>query len=284
MADFLMYISLALVLTWTIQIARAKHRNPWLWGGATAGIMVTMVVMGENDPRMLVCMVPMVILLFLKSPQTTTSPSPQGVECGRCRALQPHGRYYCTSCGWELKRDFPDSSPTAGETSISSQPTEAPDQQPASPAPQEPIATSPSATAPAEEVSSQSRQDAPTPEPTAAQPGGTDTAAGSDPTQAAPAPGPTSQPTPDTDPAPSLPRSAIKPMSRGIPTAVTMTERGRSLVEEGRVQEGIDQFTKALALDSSYTLALEARAAAYELQGRHAEAEQDRRQLDAAGA
>ena len=73
-------------------------------------------------------------------------------------------------------------------------------------------------------------------------------------------------------------------MSRGIPTAVAMTERGRSLVEEGRVQEGIDQFTKALALDSSYTLALEARAAAYELQGRHAEAEQDRRQLDASSA
>ena len=162
MADFLMYISLALVLTWTIQIARAKHRNPWLWGSLTAGIMVTMVLMGENDPRMLVCMVPMVILLFLRSPQTTTSPSPQGVECGRCRALQPHGRYYCTSCGWELKRDFPDGAPAAGEPPASSQPAEAPEQQPSGPAPQEPVATSPSATAPAEEVSSQSRQDAPT--------------------------------------------------------------------------------------------------------------------------
>ena len=272
---------MALVLTWTIQIARARHRNPWLWGSITAGIMVTLVVMGENDLRMVVCMAPMVILLFLKSPQTTTSPSPQGVECGRCRALQPHGRYYCTSCGWELKRDFPDGAPAAGETTVPSQPTEAPEQQPASPAPQGP---EPSAPAPAEEVSSQSRQDAPTPEPTTAQPGGTDIAPGSDTTQVAPAPSPPSQSAPDTDPAPSLPRSAIRPMSRGIPTAVTMTERGRSLVEEGRVQEGIDQFTKALALDSSYTLALEARAAAYELQGRHAEADQDRRQLDAASA
>ena len=278
MADFLMYISLALVLTWTIQIARAKHRNPWLWGSVTAGIMVTMVVMGENDPRMLVCMVPMVILLFLKSPQTTTSPSPQGVECGRCRALQPHGRYYCTSCGWELKRDFPDGAPAPGETPVSSQPADTPEQPPASPAPQGPESAAP----PVEEAARQPADNAPHPGTAApgaaSQPEGHAASQVSDPAQ------PGQPASPEPQPAPSLPRSVLKPMSRGIPTAVTMTERGQSLVEEGRVQEGIDQFTKALALDSSYTLALESRAAAYELQGRHTEAEQDRRQLDAAGA
>ena len=279
MADFLMYISLALVLTWTIQIARAKHRSPWLWGGITAGIMVTMVLMGENDPRMLVCMVPMVILLFLKSPQATTSPSPQGVTCGRCGSLQPHGRYYCTSCGWELKRDFAEGPPSAEENPISpQQPADASEHPSGGPVPHEPA---PAAT-PVEEVARQSSESAAHPEPEAhaatPQSEAPTTSQASDPEQTA------STPSQEPQPVPTSPRSVLKPMSRGVPTAVTMTERGKGLVEDGRVQEGIDQFTKALALDSSYTLALEARAAAYEHLGRHAEAEQDRRQLDGASA
>jgi Flp pilus assembly protein TadD len=60
-----------------------------------------------------------------------------------------------------------------------------------------------------------------------------------------------------------------------------MTERGKGMVEEGRIQEAIDQFTKALALDGSYGPALESRAQAYASQGRTAEAEEDRRQLEA---
>ena len=53
---------------------------------------------------------------------------------------------------------------------------------------------------------------------------------------------------------------------------MTITERGQTLLAEGRAQEAVDQFTKALAL--------EARAQAYESLGRTAEAEADRRHLN----
>ncbi len=262
--QFLMYISLALVLTWTVQLARAKQRNPWLWGGAAAAIMIPMVLLEDYGVRQLIGMAPMVILLFLKSPQAKTSPSSQGITCARCSANQPHGRYYCTSCGWELKRSYPDDGQIAEETPVSAAPTDAVDQAPAnanSPA-TEPRETVAAETAPAEEMRPPERDQAPV---------GVTAAEGA------------AQPPPPPESAPSLPRSALRPMSRGVPTAVAMTERGRGMMENGRVQEAIDQFTKALAMDAAYKPALEARAQAYESEGRNAEAEQDRRQVEAFG-
>ena len=60
-----------------------------------------------------------------------------------------------------------------------------------------------------------------------------------------------------------------------------MTERGASLAQQGRVQEAIDQFTKAIALDPDYKPALSNRAEAYEKSGRKAEAAEDLRRLEA---
>ena len=60
-----------------------------------------------------------------------------------------------------------------------------------------------------------------------------------------------------------------------------MTARGAALLSEGRLQEAIDQFTKAIALDPKHREAFERRAEAYTQQGRGERAEEDYRQIQA---
>ena len=63
------------------------------------------------------------------------------------------------------------------------------------------------------------------------------------------------------------------------PTAAVMTSRGIERFDEGKFQEAIDQFTKAIALDPKYVDAWERRAEAYAQLGRPKQAEEDRRHL-----
>ena len=63
-----------------------------------------------------------------------------------------------------------------------------------------------------------------------------------------------------------------------------MTERGVKLFNQGRTQEAIDQFTKAIALDANYTDAWAKRAEAYALLGRGDQAAEDQRRLDSLNA
>jgi Flp pilus assembly protein TadD len=58
-----------------------------------------------------------------------------------------------------------------------------------------------------------------------------------------------------------------------------MVSRGIARYEEQKYQEAIDQFTKAIALDSNYAEAWERRAEAYAQLGRSQQAEDDRRHL-----
>ncbi|MCH8831359.1 MAG: tetratricopeptide repeat protein [Chloroflexi bacterium] len=60
-----------------------------------------------------------------------------------------------------------------------------------------------------------------------------------------------------------------------------MTNRGIERFNEGKVQESIDQFTKALAMDPNHAEAWERRAEAYTRLGRNDEADEDRRRLAA---
>ncbi len=60
-----------------------------------------------------------------------------------------------------------------------------------------------------------------------------------------------------------------------------MTARGIELFNEGRYQESIDQFTKAIALDSNYREAWERRAEAYGRLGRPERQQADQRRLEA---
>ena len=66
-----------------------------------------------------------------------------------------------------------------------------------------------------------------------------------------------------------------------IPTAVGLTNRGIERLNKGKVQESVDQFTKALAMDPNYAEAWEQRAEAYSQLGRNDDAEEDRRRLAA---
>ena len=71
------------------------------------------------------------------------------------------------------------------------------------------------------------------------------------------------------------------PPPRPTPTAANMTERGINLFSQGRFQEAVDQFTKAIALDPKYRLAWERRAEAYGRLGRAERAAADKQQLEA---
>ena len=83
------------------------------------------------------------------------------------------------------------------------------------------------------------------------------------------------EPTPQPEPV------ATAPVIRGTPTPASMTERGVWLFNQGRTQESIDQFTKAIALDADYQEAWEHRAEAYSRLGRGEQAAEDRRRLQA---
>jgi tetratricopeptide (TPR) repeat protein len=85
-------------------------------------------------------------------------------------------------------------------------------------------------------------------------------------------------------PAPEQPQPAPKPPRvHRPPTAAGMTERGLALITQGKVQEAIDQFTKAIALDPGYLAAWQRRAEAYQRLGRPKEAAEDIRRLQALG-
>lgn len=88
----------------------------------------------------------------------------------------------------------------------------------------------------------------------------------------------------EPEPAPPPFTPPKKPVNLVPPTAAGMTERGATLFNQGRIQESIDQFTKAIALDPTYVEAWAKRAEAYAQQGRGNEAAEDRRRLDALNA
>lgn len=71
------------------------------------------------------------------------------------------------------------------------------------------------------------------------------------------------------------------PAPRPLPTPANLTERGVTLFNQGRIQEAIDQFTKAIALDPEYKEAWERRAEAYGRLGRPERQKADQRRLEA---
>ena len=243
---FLVLLSLAIVLMWTARLARAKTRNPWIWAGVAVVPMLISAV-SQQDAWQLLSMVPILVLLFFKTPHPRSSPASEGIACSRCGAGHPHGRYYCTNCGWELNKPYnkeitvPEESPAASTSGESMEPVVA------------------SSVAPPVEVADQVSQIEETTS-----------------TEVAP---PAEEPRPE-EAQPEVPAAAPKPVSLGVLTAASMTERGLNLFNLGRFQESIDQFTKAIALDSAYVPAWEARAEAYFQVGREKEAAEDRRRLE----
>ena len=271
-------ISSAIVVLWTVRLARSKGLNPLVWGIGSTLLMALVWFAFDEGHRyaVFIGMVPLVFLLLFRSPlfrrgnptTATAAPVAAANACPRCAAPDAGGQNYCVHCGWDLSRPYaetadspepvastanaPEPAATVMETTIET-PAATAAPEPAEVAPQETIAPAaiqetPAATPP------------PEPAPVLAQ-------------DTEPAP-------PPTESVPAAPVAATQPAARRIPTAANLTERGIALFSQGRFQESIDQFTKAIALDPKYKLAWERRAEAYGRLGRAERQAADRRQLE----
>ena len=216
---------------------------------------------------------PVLFLMFFVRSTSQQNNSPKRNACPKCASAHSPGQNFCTKCGWDLSHDY---SPEGGDTVLASEMRQP---QAASTATIE----RPSEAAPAE-----------TSAPAAEAPPAVETEA----THTAGATGAVTQPAgeavgnaePDGNPAapeeePS-PEPAYRPWGGtpqpgAAPTAEVMTARGAMMVSEGRLQEAIDQFTKAIALNPKHREAFERRAEAYTRQGRGERAEEDYRHIQA---
>lgn len=260
-SNMFLYLSLGLIVLWTVRLARSKGRNPILWGGIS---LLLMLIPSWPD---LLGMGPMLVLLFVKSPQTATQETvPETVTCPKCHAYHAAGHTYCVNCGWELGRDYTHNPQHVSETGAATQIER--DPAPAAEQVEQPIEQ------PARHFSAEVASpvfeppNEPLAEPRVSQETSPEAS-----TEASASDGVST----DTPPEPEL--EVQKPVKRYPITPAGFTERGLALMGEDMFQEAIDQFTKAIALDPAYLPAWTRRAEAYEHMGRHGKAEDDRRHL-----
>ena len=245
----LQLLSLIFVVLWTARLARNKGRNILAWS-AIAAVPAVGLLNGFPDWITVLCMFPMLALVFVPARPTTNS---TGIEddslaCPRCQHSHDAGTTFCTNCGWELVRpyataDAPAEGNSAGED-VQSPLEPTPSSAAASAAPEPVIASSQSDTAP---------EGSTVPGVTAA-----------------------ADLRPDPIPFSAQPLKVTQPL-----TAAGMTERGLALINQGRAREAVDQFTKAIALDPRYREAWANRAKAYSELGLIDKAAADTRQLEA---
>ena len=259
----MLLISLGIIVLWTTRLARSKGLNPWLWG---AGV-VTLIILGWTFGRQYlapVAMAPLIFLLLFRSPLFRRNNQSEAAPCPNCHASDTGGMNFCVQCGWDLSRADAVASETHEETA--SQTYEAESQPAAAQTPttvEEVVPSqgqSPDAAAPVEEEVAQpdgASRYAPAADPVLAQE-----------TVAAPV-------------EPEVPAAPEPRPARPLPTPINLTERGIELFNEGRFQEAIDQFTKAIALDPNYREAWAHRAEAYGRVGRTERQKADQSRLEA---
>ena len=256
----------------------ARGRSPWVWGGGA-------LILGIPWPGIdlpILGVVPVLFLMFFVRPtaQRTESERP---ACSRCASPHTPSQNFCTKCGWELNRQYtPDNNDTvlASEMHQGQSASTATVERPTEPSAPETVAPTPS---PPEQPSGGSLEPEPHPgevvgeiaSETATKLAQED-AESVEPTEA-PAE-PVADPEPASEPAP--PPWGL-PVPGPAPTAARMTARGAELLSQGKLQEAIDQFTKAIALDPRHRDAFERRAAAYSQQGREDRAQEDLQMLHA---
>ena len=294
-------ISLAIIVLWTARLARAKGMNPLVWGVGSALLMaVGWFVLPENwrNYMVFVGMGPLVFLLLFRSPlfrrgNSAATAAPARVAaatCPRCAAADPGGQNYCVHCGWDLSRAYAESADSAETAAPAASPPEPAGavMETAADIPAATVTESPAdipATAvtesPADIPAAAIKETTPKPAETATEETVTPAAIPQKP-PAAPVAAPIlAQDTePPPEPVETAPATPPTPAVRRSPTAANLTERGIALFGQGRVQEAIDQFTKAIALDPQYKLAWEQRAEAYGRLGRAEQQAADRRQLE----
>ena len=234
------------------------------------------------DQLRLLSVAPVLYLMFFVRPTEQPDRRPRRNACPKCANAHSPGQNFCTKCGWDLSREY---SPEAKDTVLASEmhqpqssstatmerPSEATAEPPSSPAPAAPEMPPEPVLEPAGEPEH--------PPQASPQPAGTAPESSRRGDKAADL----WEPEPDAEPEPA-PRPWGLPTPGPAPTAEAMTARGAALLSEGRLQEAIDQFTKAIALDPKHREAFERRAEAYTQQGRGERAEEDYRQIQALNA
>ena len=246
------YFSLGVVVLWTARQARSKGQNPWLWGGAS---ILLMAVPGLQ----FLGIAPIVVLLFFRRvPQAPAVIPEDRVICPKCQAYHATGHNFCVNCGWQLDQPYATEDVAPEDPSKIEQPGAATTL--ASEAPTEVIPAVPD------------EADAPASVPVGASEQATTTDSMEENREEQRVEPVAVEPVP---PAPT-PRPAFRfPL-----TAAGLTERGISLFTQDRVQEAVDQFTKAIALDPDYRPAWAKRAEAYLRLGLSQKAEEDQRRLE----
>lgn len=272
MADWLIYIFILFMAVGTSRMALSKGRNPWIWGG---GALILGLPGGAVS---LLSVVPLIVLMFLSASATEAPTKPERLACPKCTQTRRPTQHFCTNCGWELSQPYtPDGSETVTEVAqeAAAHQAEAPEKSPVEPViaqtAEEPAVETqaPASAAPPVESESPPEVGSAEPEPAQAQAANTDESVASEEQEAAPE-------------EPSKPWGMPEPVV--APTAAMMTARGIGRLNDGRIQEAIDQFTKAIALDPNYLEAWELRAEAYAKQGRGEEAAEDRRRIQGLNA
>jgi tetratricopeptide (TPR) repeat protein len=263
--DILLLLSLGIIVLWTTRLARSKGLNPWLWG---VGV-VLLIALAWNFSRQFlgpVVMAPLIFLLLFRSLLFRKNRRPDSIPCPSCGAPDTGGLNFCVQCGWDLSR-------SGGEATVSEQEAVATLEQTSEAQPVEqarepdvaPVSQANEVRASVDEPVEAGRgegmpEQQPFAEPVLAQ------EAVSDP----------------VDQAVVIPPVPVEPPpARPLPTPANLTERGVILFNQGRFQEAIDQFTKAIALDPKYREAWERRAETYGRMGRAERQKADQRRLEA---
>ncbi len=258
------------VAYWTARTAQAKGRSPWLWGGAAFVLGIPWP--GINLP--ILGVVPVLFLMFFVRPAVNRG-NEERTACSKCASPHNPGQNFCTKCGWDLSREY---SPETTDTILAS---EMHQPQASTSATLERPAETGVPDAPGASV----QVDEPAIAREAAQPDSVEAMApeerGGETTGADAPEQPQAAPEPAAEPAP---QPWGMPVPGAAPTAEGMTARGEALLSEGKLQEAIDQFTKAIGLDPKHREAFEKRAEAYSRQGRQERADEDYRQVQTLSA
>ncbi len=261
----LLLIVLAIVVAiWTARLAYARGKNPWVWSGVA-------LILGIPWPSIglpILGIVPVLFLMFFVRPVSQGGWSRPNT-CSRCASSHSPGQNFCTKCGWDLSREY---TPEGSDTVLASEMRQS---QGSSAATME----RPVDTTATEESTSAASPAAPTPEAVIPDNSVAESAE-AHPETASESGASGETPEPEAEPEPDARPWGI-PQPGPAPTAAVMTARGEALLNEGKLQEAIDQFTKAIALNPRHREAFERRAEAYTKQGRDERAEEDYRQVQA---
>ena len=235
------WISIGLIVLWTVRLASTKGQNPWVW--ALASICLMAVPYFFDQPFLgLLGMAPMLYLLISKKPpnrnDTDTLEINSRINCSKCYVSHLNTYKFCVNCGWELGQTFNGFSDDNSQYNSDN--------------------ASPRAETVSPVVLEQDELDI-----TRQTEVLIDTASGSNEGT-------------DRSSNESTPAVFVIPSL----SAESLTNKGSHLFTEGRFQEAVDQFTKAITLDPRYHLAWAKRAETYVRMGLTQKAEEDLRSLE----